>query len=385
LSQPRRNIDLVGSRKIWYAISLAVILPGMLFFFYRWSTRGEPLNFGVDFTGGTAISYKVERPFGSSAERIKVIEEVRDIAAKLGAKARVEVEGDNVLTVNTSLTEGEASATFATALTTALEEHFSSTYGKVTAGQLKNIGPLIGSELKRKAVLALIVGLLLIVLYISSRYDFKFAICAIIALVHDVLVVVGVMAMSGMVVNSEFVAVLLTVVGFSVHDTVVIFDRIRENLRLRKMDPFHLVVNDSLWQTMARSVNTVLTVLFIVLLLFFRGGSAIHSFAFALLVGITTGAYSSIFNASQILVSWKGREVSVRQRVVAARAADRMKFRGGAPTAVNTTRDRASSGQEKATVPSGTADPEPGTKPSPVGARTDRPKKKVGGKRKKRF
>ena len=272
----------------------------------------------------------------------------------------------------------------------ALREHFGDRYGKPTVELDDLVGPVIGAELKTKAIYALIIGLGLIVLFVGYRYDFKFAICAIIALFHDVLVMLGAMAMSGMVVNSPFVAALLTVVGYSVNDTIVIFDRIRENTRLRKMDPFDRVVNDSLLQTMARSVNTGLTVLFVLAFLFFMGGPPIHSFAFALLVGITSGAYSSIFNASQVLVSWKGREVSARQRVAAAKAAERDRLRGVAavPRAETAAGVSGQGGQQPAeesqTVAPASARPVT-QKAAPTGRRSARPRKKAGGKRRKRF
>jgi preprotein translocase subunit SecF len=381
LSEPRRTIDLVGPRKVWYALSLAVILPGLFFGFHRWSTSGEFLNRGIDFTGGALTQFQFERPFGSSAdERVKIIEDARKLAQEQGVRARVEVEGDNFLTVDTPLSE-EENLSFSGRLKTALDDgSLGQKYGISTVVKQESVGPVIGAELKKKAIYALIVGIALIIMYLSYRYDFKFAVCAIIALIHDVLVMVGAMAMTGMVVNSEFVAALLTMVGFSVHDTVVIFDRIRENSRLRKMEAFDRVVNGSLLQTMARSVNTVLTVLFMVVLLFLTGGASIHSFAFALLVGITSGAYSSIFNASQILVSWKGREVSVRQRVASSRMAEKKRLRGApSPPAV----------EEEQPASTGAGYPYLPLPPAADGAgasfRNGHLQKKLGGKRRKRY
>jgi preprotein translocase subunit SecF len=373
---------LVGSRKIWYAISLAVILAGMGFLAYRWSTTGRPLNYGIDFTGGALTQFAFPRPFGAGAdERIGIIEEVRGVAAQLKVEATVEVEGNNIVTVRVPLSE-EQNVPFSGELAQSLEQHFGDRYGKPEIVAQDVVGPTIGAELKRNAIYALIVGICLIIMYISYRYDFKFAICAIIALVHDVLVIVSAMAISDMPVNSEFVAVLLTVVGYSVHDTVVIFDRIRENVRLRKMDPFDRVVNDSLLQTMARSVNTVVTVLAVLCFLFFMGGTPIHSFSFALLVGITSGAYSSIFNASQILVSWKGREVSVRQRVSGARMADRGRRAAPAPSATIPTRANRPTEASTASAPDVPTVSE--SDATTAARRAVRPKKKMG-KRRKRF
>jgi len=175
------------------------------------------------------------------------------------------------------------------------------------AGEM--VSPVVSKELIRNAMLAVAWGCIFILIWIRIRYfDFNWAGSALVALVHDVLVLIGVFAITQKEINSPFVAAALTVVGYSVHDTIVIFDRIRENLRLRKGSTFAETANISLLETMARSVNTVLTVLLVLIAVYLLGGVSLRSFTFALIVGMVAGGYSSIFNAAQLLVVLKNRE-----------------------------------------------------------------------------
>jgi preprotein translocase subunit SecF len=175
-----------------------------------------------------------------------------------------------------------------------------------------------------------LLGILLIALWVYLRYNFagngaRYAAAGIIALVHDVFVLVGLMALIGHIfpsveIDSSFIAALLTVVGYSINDSVVIFDRIRENLRERRHDEFHKIVNDSLLETMSRSVNTGLTVVIMLIVMFFYGGDSIHNFILAMLIGVVTGMYSSIFNASMILTAWHDWDEYKLAKATAGRA-----------------------------------------------------------------
>jgi preprotein translocase subunit SecF len=183
------------------------------------------------------------------------------------------------------------------------------------------VSGVVSQELVTRAIWAVAIGCVFILLWIRIRYpSFQWSACAIIALVHDVLVLTGVFALTQKEVNSPFVAAALTVVGFSVHDTIIIFDRIRENLRLRKGRAFAETANISLLETMPRSINTVLTVELVLIALYLFGGASLRDFTFAMVIGITVGAYSSIFNAAQLLVVMKNRE---ERRIAARRAAGR--------------------------------------------------------------
>jgi preprotein translocase subunit SecF len=166
------------------------------------------------------------------------------------------------------------------------------------------VGPTIGSELKSKALLALLAAAIAIVIYISVRFEFKFAIAALIAVFHDVLIVVGIFSILGREINSPFIAALLTVVGYSINDTIVIFDRVRENINYRKKETFEELNNNAVLDTLPRSINTSLTTLVTVVAILMLGGATIQTFMLALLIGILSGTYSSIFVASPVLVEW---------------------------------------------------------------------------------
>jgi preprotein translocase subunit SecF len=176
------------------------------------------------------------------------------------------------------------------------------------------VGPVVGKRLRNTALIALILGSVFILIYIAIRYEFRFGVAGIIALIHDVLIVVGAMALFHSELNSEFVAAILTVIGYSINDSVVIFDRIRENMRLYRGSRFGDIVNTSLLQTMTRSINTTMTTLFALIALFFFGGPAIHAFSLALIVGIASGAYSSIFIASPVVVLWERGSARAEER-----------------------------------------------------------------------
>lgn len=295
--------DLIKLRGLWYLISGATLVIGLI----AWTAKG--VNYGVDFTGGTTFDCKLPRVISASEEsRI-----VAQLSKELGA--RVQASNDRVFIRTAALTETERSNQQG-----AVERALARTF-KVSSDELRDdisaqlVGPAIGRELTRKAVMGTIVGLLGIMVWIWIRYNiagdgFRFAMAGILALFHDVLLMIGVFVIAGIFddrieADSSMVAALLTVVGYSINDSVVIFDRIRENMKLRRRDRFEMIVNDSLWQTMTRSVNTGLATIFTLVILFLFGGESVRSFSLALLVGVSAGAYSSIFVASPLLVSWR--------------------------------------------------------------------------------
>lgn len=397
-----RKWDLVGHRNIWFAISLAVILTGM----YFWYSRG--LNYGIDFTGGGLVKYEL-------AERVTPGEETETLAVaraaikEVGVEARLQIArepgGKDQLLVRTRVpvvAEERAGEI--------LDEQRSKILGALEGALpgIQELGselvtPVVSKELMRKAVWAVAWGCVFILFWIRLRYfDFKWAGSALLALVHDMLVLVGVFAITQREINSPFVAAALTVVGYSVHDTIVLFDRIRENLRLRKGDTFAETANISLLETMARSVNTVVTVLFVLIAVYVLGGVSLRDFTFALLVGVTAGGYSSIFNAAQMLVVLKNREERAIER---RRSADGRPGRAAAPrraaASARGSRTRAVSrvpvetpneaavgdaaaGGEAVAEGATPAEADAGSTPQP-GARTTRKKPKAGRKRKRRF
>ena len=284
----RMPFHFIKLRAYWYAISALVILPGLISLFV------QGLNLGIDFKGGSLLDLKFERPV-----RVQEVREVLSGFGLEGATVQRSNETDFLLRTR-ELTEEESARVVA-----ALNEKL----GGVSVLRAERVGPVIGKELIRNAVLALLAASVLMLVYIAWRFEFKQGIAAIIALLHDVLVVLGLFSILRVEVDSAFVAAVLTILGYSINDTIVIFDRIRENmLNKKKGEAIEDVINASLWQTLARSINTVLTVEFVLLALFLFGGTTIKGMVLALLIGITSGAYSSIFNASPVWYDLKRLE-----------------------------------------------------------------------------
>ena len=294
--------DLVGLSWLWYTISVAIMVVGVPW----WITRG--LNLGIDFTGGAILKYKFEQPLqGAPNGELGAMARARAAAADLGYRdSQVQVADVNWLIIRITEHDSDRQTEAQRTLRAGLEKRFGDSCGKIVeASDVEFVGPVVGEDLRRGARTALVLGIALIIIWVSIRYKFRFAIAAVLALIHDVLVLCGIMAILHLPLESSFVAAVLTVLGYSNHDTIVIFDRIRENMALHRQAPFASTVNASLLQTMARSVNTVLTVLFTLVALAVFGGATIKPFAIALIIGICSGCYSSIFTASQLLVSWQ--------------------------------------------------------------------------------
>ena len=296
--------DILARTWLWFTISGVTLVLGIFF----WASEG--LNYGIDFEGGALLQYEFERPaVANRAEAVQLTDRTRRLLVGLGlAQAKPQPAGERQLIVRIPLAQAESDAEARERqqqILQALNAEFGSRYGKVTAIGRAMVGGVISKELGQWAILALALGSALILLYIGVRYEFRFAVAAIIATLHDAFVLIGIMAILRVEIDSTFVAALLTILGYSVNDTVVIFDRIRENMRLFKREPFDVVCNASLWQTMARSINTGLGTMFSVMALFTLGGAAVHGFALAMMVGLVSGAYSSVFTASPIVALWK--------------------------------------------------------------------------------
>ena len=288
--------------KIWYfAFSLLVIIPGII------SLLLWKLDLSIDFTGGSVIAYDFQQPLDS-----KTYVDVRNSFAEAKMPIyNLTQTAPNELTVQTiPLNNIQNNLVMGKLL---------SQFGPyIKQGSFESVGPIIGSEITTNAFKAIVAAAILIVLYIALSFrkvprpasSWKFGICAIVALIHDVLVLVGLFSLFGhffqIQIDSLFVTAVLTVIGFSVHDTIVVFDRIRENLiKGGSGQNFATVVNDSIVQTLSRSVNTSLTAILVLATLLFFGGESIKWFVVALLIGIISGTYSSIFNAAPLLVLWQ--------------------------------------------------------------------------------
>ena len=293
------QIDFMKRRYLWLGISGVAILISAI----SLATRG--LNLGIDFKGGVQVSFSTATPTSLS----KVREQAADIGrSDAVVQGRGQVTGadqyKNFQIRLKKLTPGEQ-----TKLTNDLTD-------RVNAEKLgvKNVSSSFGRQIARAAILAIIFSMFLIVLYATIRFDIKFAVPVIIAMLHDVLITVGIYSLTGREVTSATVAAVLTVLGYSIYDTIIIFDRIRENIPIMRRSPFAVIANVSLWETIRRSLATTFITLLPVLALLFFGGATLKDFAFALLVGIASGAYSSIFIAAPLLTMWKEREPEFARR-----------------------------------------------------------------------
>jgi preprotein translocase subunit SecF len=294
-------IDIVGKRYIWYAISAIAILPGLV------SLIINGINWGLDFTGGTAWEIEFSQPVQT--------EEIRSILSTHGyADTVIQTSGDtdNIALIRMEeLTEGSDAKG-------AIEADLRAQFGEYRELSFTTVGPSVGADIRNKAILSVFLASLGILLYIAFAFrntnnPVLYGLCAIVALLHDAFFVLGIYSILGWVADVEvdalFVTAMLTVIGFSVHDTIVVFDRIRENLLRRAAPTFEETVNYSVVQTMVRSLNTSLTVMLTLAALYLFGGESIRWFVFALLIGVAAGTYSSLFNASQLLVSWENGEI----------------------------------------------------------------------------
>ncbi len=290
------KLDIVGKRNIWFALSLLIIIPGIVAMIYHWVTLGSPLNLGIDFTGGNLFNIEFQKDVTVGQIR----DTLRDVKLE---NSVIQLAGNRSMILRTPVLNDKKQAELLTVLSDKVAP-----FDKAKM-RVDKVGPVIGSELARNAILALLVAFILKLIYIAFRFEFKFGISAIIALFHDILVVLGLFSLFWWEIDSSFVAAILTIIGYSINDTIVIFDRIRENMKKRKKgESFEALTNDSIMQTMTRSINTVLTVVFVLVALILFGGANIKYFNLAILIGVISGAYSSIFNASPLWVVFKKME-----------------------------------------------------------------------------
>jgi len=322
----RLNWNIIGQSAYWFALSGAVIIAGIIALI---SHHGLPL--GLSFTGGSTIDVKFSQTVSEAQVRtaLRAID-LSGIAPEFRAQYAPIQSGDE--SVQLAFKQGDAAPNDRAIIETqsAINDP-GPVFGALDrAGmtvdrgqsQITSVGPSLSKEYLSRSLWALVIALVLQLLYIAFRFgnQLRYGIVADIALVHDVLVMVGVYAIANRKADDAFLAALLTVIGYSVMDSIVIFDRIRENGRVMPDVPYDQMVNTSLLQTMTRSVNTLATVLITLFALYFFGGDTLKNFAFALLVGVTSGAYSSIFIASPLLVLWKRFDQRKRAAVRAAAA-----------------------------------------------------------------
>jgi preprotein translocase subunit SecF len=296
--KPGRTIDFVSKMKVATLVSAVLIAVGLAFVIYR----GGP-NWGVEFVGGTEVHIKFGKPIRS--------EDIRSLMSKAGypveSVQQLGLPQDNeyLLRFTPEVVGFDRIKVF--------QEELGKLIGAneelkgASIQRIDFIGPKIGKELIRKAFFSVLIGWVGIMLYLLIRFEFAFALGAVFALIHDVLITLGAIFVLNKEITLTIIAALLTIIGYSVNDTIVVFDRIRENLGKGLKMGFSDIVNESINQTLSRTILTVLTVLLVLVALFLLGGAVIHDFAFAMLVGVIAGTYSSIFIASSFVIFWRMR------------------------------------------------------------------------------
>jgi preprotein translocase subunit SecF len=299
--------DFVRNRRIFYLLSAVLLVPGIISLILPGG-----LNPGIDFTSGTIMTIQFDNPVDQN--------KLRDVFAQIGHNEAIvqQSSGENTFVIRTRpLVQAQQTATGELGVSERqqIEQALTDSFGPLQILNLDQVSPLIAAEIVRYAILAVAAASVCILLYLwwafnKVSHPLRYGTTAIVALLHDALIVVGIFSILGRLfpaeieIESTFIVAILTVIGFSVHDTIVVFDRIRENFIRRAGETFEDVVNHSLAQTLTRSLNTSLTVILTLVVLMLFGGVTIRTFVLALLIGITTGTYSSIFVASMLLVSW---------------------------------------------------------------------------------
>jgi len=336
-----RAPDLVGRRRIWFAVSAVVVALAVAGI----ATKG--LTYGLEFSGGRLIEYETERSV--DLDRVR-----SELASRGLPRAVVQESGGGNVAVRTGRLDAEQER--------AVQAAVEAEAGTATEVRDEFVGPTIGNELRRKAVIALGLALAAQLVYLAVRFRWTYGVGAVVGMFHDVVVLLGVFAWLGKELDGVFLAALLTVIGYSINDAVVVFDRIREERRARPRDSFATVANDACLHTVPRTVNTGLGALFILIALYVLGGETLTDFALALIIGIVVGTYSSVFTAAPIAVVLEGGST------------------GPPPVDLAPLRPRAAEEQEDAAVPVRVPE-RPAPRPRPHGAPRPRKNRRKGGRK----
>jgi preprotein translocase SecF subunit len=286
------HFDFTSRRKIAFFVSMGLIVVGLISLAVH---RGP--SFSIDFAGGTLLQIQFEKDLS--------VQQIRSALDEIGwGDAEIQKFGQ-AKEFLIRVKKQEVGTKVGDQIKSALTKEFPD--NKFQVRREEKVGPKIGEELKSKAVWAILYAMIGILIYISWRFEFKFAVGAIAALFHDVLITVGIFSLLNKEISLAIVAALLTIVGYSLNDTIVVFDRIREDLALMRSQTYEAIINASINQTLGRTIITSLTTLLVVICLFALGGEVIRDFAFALMIGVIVGTYSSIFVASPVLIEWHSR------------------------------------------------------------------------------
>lgn len=299
------NINFVGMRKVAYVISVILILAGVVGLFVR------GLNWSIDFTSGVAA--KVDMKAADSSVPPIMIDELRTVLKNNGfPEAEIQHVGpvDDatfMIKIKSAESKAEVSGDTKNVIIDIITQNFPKhvegrDVNRDVIEEIYEVGPKVGSELRTNSMLAVVIALILMIVYIWFRFELTFGLMAIAALAHDVIIIVGIFALTGKEITIQIIAALLTIVGYSINDTIVIFDRIREDLKLRRKEPISQVINDSINETLSRTVITSGTTFITALSLYLFGGTVLNDFAFAICLGVFFGTYSSIFVASNLVI-----------------------------------------------------------------------------------
>jgi preprotein translocase subunit SecF len=293
--RPDINIDFVGKRKLAMIFSWVLILIGMGTLFLRGP------NYGIDFAGGTLVQVKFEQ--ATSAGDIKDALKGVDLGPVIVQQFGDQTNNEFLIKTQSSSAELEG---LSQKIKTALENVYGS--GKVDLRRAEMVGPQVGKDLRQKGLMALLWAMIGTLIYITWRFEFRFGVGAVIATIHDVLITLGAFAVFNREIDLTVIAAFLAIMGYSLNDTIIVCDRIRENMGKHSKDGLAAIINRSVNETLSRTLLTSGTTLLVILSLFIFGGGVIHGFAFAMLVGVLIGTYSSIFVASPVILFWEGRK-----------------------------------------------------------------------------
>ncbi len=305
------KLNIINHRYLWLSISGILLIPCIIAIIFLMITQPNhsPLKLGIDFTGGTILQYSIETPNNtSSADVVNKIRtnlekiEVKNPVIQLTSQNSGEKNTQKLVSIRTTFLSDKENQERINKIT----EVVSSDFKGATLEQVNSVGPTLGSELLKNTMIALFIAFIVMVVYISFRFQTEYGWIALLTLFHDALFVVGIFALKGIffdtTIDSLFITAILTVIGYSINDTIVVFDRVRENMRFyaKKMTTDE-IINNSINQTIARSINTSATTLFTLLALYFFGGTNIKEFVLAIIIGVAIGTYSSIFVAGPVL------------------------------------------------------------------------------------
>ena len=279
----KKKFDFIKNRKMAYIISVVIILVGLISIIF------QGFNLGIDFAGGTLIQIRFDKPVSTT--------EVRNVLSEFNlSQSTIQNLSENEFVIRTEKINSEQRKEILSA--------FKENLTDLEVLRVETVGPVIGENLKKLAIYALLFAFIGIILYITMRFEFKFSIISILALTHDCLIVLGIFSLLQKEITISIIAAVLTIVGYSLNNTIVILDRLRENIKFKTREPFENLINISINQSLSRTINTALTTIIPILTLYFFGGNILSDFALALFIGMIAGTYSSIFIASPLLVEW---------------------------------------------------------------------------------